>query len=226
MSGTVLPWSEKYRPKTLDDVILPDESREKFKELLDNKIIPHLMFFGPPGTGKTTVAQIISHAITNDVHFVNASLHSGVDAVRTKIHDLCRITSSDREANFKVIILDEFCTYTPQAQTALKTLTEVFLETRFIFTLNHIEKIDPAMQSRSMMFHFQRSSKRDLYIRLSKICKAEKVELDKAILCDIINMHYPDIRSCVVQLERCSKGGKLEPLVENTDFVDICNIIK
>ncbi len=143
-------WVEKYRPQTLSEYVGNEIVKETIQQYLDTNDIPHLLFYGKAGTGKTTLAKLIVNTIKCDSMIINASDENNVDTVRTKVKNFA---SSVGFAGFKVIILDEFDYMTPNAQAILRNLMETFSKhCRFILTCNYIEKIIDPIQSRCPSF--------------------------------------------------------------------------
>lgn len=143
-------WVEKYRPDTLEGYVGNEHILEKVKIYIENEDVPHLLLYGVAGTGKTTLAKIITNQIDCDLMYINASDENSVDAVRDKIRGFA---SSMGFRKWKVIILDESDYLTPNAQAALRNLMETFsATTRFILTCNYVEKIIDPIQSRCQTF--------------------------------------------------------------------------
>lgn len=203
-----IPWLEKYRPKSLDDIVLDGAIVEKLKSYISNpQEMPHLLFVGSPGLGKTSCAKIISNSITEDILYINASEKRGIDTSR-EITNFCEMSAWD-VSKLKIVILDEFDNMTNDAQMSLKNTMEEFSEnTRFILTCNHLPKVNEAIESRCSAFTFSQTPKKEIALRCLKILKTEEVkpinfERDIKLL---INKHYPDIRSIVGDLQRFTEG--------------------
>ena len=143
-------WVEKYRPDTLEGYVGNEHILQKVKIYIENEDVPHLLLYGQAGTGKTTLAKIITNQIDCDVMYINASDENSVDAVRDKIRGFA---SSMGFRKWKVVILDESDYLTPNAQAALRNLMETFSKTtRFILTCNYVEKVIDPIQSRCQTF--------------------------------------------------------------------------
>jgi replication factor C small subunit len=200
-------WVEKYRPDTLEGYVGNEHILEKVKIYIQNEDVPHLLLYGQAGTGKTTLAKIITNQIDCDLMYINASDENSVDAVRDKIRGFA---SSMGFRKWKVIILDEADYLTPNAQAALRNLMETFsASTRFILTCNFVEKVIDPIQSRCQTFAITPPSKKDVAKRLNDILTAEGVEFEMSDLAFIVNSGYPDIRRVLNAAQRQVINGKL-----------------
>lgn len=202
-------WVEKYRPKNLSDLILSDDNRIFFSKLSDNA--PHLLFYGRAGTGKTSLAKIIVNDILKCQYlYINASDENGVDTIRTKVVSFAQTKSLDGKK--KIIILDEFCGTTPEAQRMLRNVMEEYSENvRFILTANFIERIVEPIQSRCSLFNLQ-PSLNDIVKKCVFILKNENIEVSddqKVNLLKHIEECYPDLRRIINDLQKFSITGKL-----------------
>ncbi len=221
-------WVEKYRPDTLDGYVGNEHILEKVKIYIENEDVPHLLLYGVAGTGKTTLAKIITNQIDCDLMYINASDENSVDAVRDKIRGFA---SSMGFRKWKVIILDEADYLTPNAQAALRNLMETFSKsTRFILTCNYVEKIIDPIQSRCQTFAITPPSKKDVAKRLNDILKEEDVEFDVQDLVTLVNSGYPDIRRVLNAGQRQVINGKL--VIDKTSTIqanytdDIIEVLK
>lgn len=200
-------WVEKYRPDTLEGYVGNEHILEKVKIYIQNEDVPHLLLYGQAGTGKTTLAKIITNQIDCDLMYINASDENSVDAVRDKIRGFA---SSMGFRKWKVIILDEADYLTPNAQAALRNLMETFsASTRFILTCNFVEKVIDPIQSRCQTFAITPPSKKDVAKRLNDILTAEGVEFEMSDLAFTVNSGYPDIRRVLNVAQRQVINGKL-----------------
>jgi replication factor C small subunit len=206
-------WVEKYRPAKLEDYVGNEHLKNKVAGYIESEDVPHLLFFGKAGTGKTTLAKLIVNSIECDYMVLNASDENNVETVRTKVKNFA---SSIGFKKYKIIILDEFDYMTPNAQAILRNLMETFSRhCRFILTCNYIEKIIEPIQSRCQTFQIVPPTKKDVAIQMSKILKAESVEFDPKDLVPIIDSSYPDIRKIINTCQLNSLKGKLQLDVQN-----------
>ena len=221
-------WVEKYRPDTLEGYVGNDTLKSKIEIYLKNGDVPHLLLYGKAGTGKTTLAKIVTNNIDCDYLYINASDENNVDTVRTKIRDFA---SSIGFRKYKVIILDEADYLTPNAQAALRNLMETFSRsTRFILTCNYVEKIIDPIQSRCQVFAITPPSRKEVAVRLGSICSKENIELNTDALVQIVNSTYPDIRRSINALQRQVVDGKIvidkQSMLESNYMVKILEELK
>lgn len=200
-------WVEKYRPKTLEDLIISKEAREIIVNFGQN--IPNLLFCGKQGTGKTSLARILVQDVLKcDYLYVNASDETGIDNIRNKVTGFSQTKSLD--GNLKVVILDEADYLSMNAQGALRNLVESYLmTTRFILTGNYRHKIIPALQSRCQSLDIQPSFK-EAVLRCYNILKNENISLEndqKDNFKSLIKKYFPDLRKCINELQKHSIGG-------------------
>jgi len=176
-----LLWAEKYRPKTLDEVINQKEIVERLKKFVAERNIPHMLFAGPPGTGKTTVAHALAHDLYGENYRqymleLNASDERKIEVIRTKVKEFAR-SKVVGEVGFKIVLLDEADNMTSDAQQALRRLMELYsANTRFILTANYPSKIIEPIQSRCAVFRFTALKKEDVVPRLQYICQNENLK--------------------------------------------------
>ena len=201
-------WVEKYRPSKLTEYVGNEHLKDKVKDYLESGEIPHLLFFGKAGTGKTTLAKLIVNSIDCDHIIINASDENNVDTVRNKVKGFA---STVGFKDMKIIILDEFDYMTPNAQAILRNLMETFSRhCRFILTCNYIEKIIDPIQSRCQSFAITPPTKKDVAIQVSKILDAEKITYDIKNVADIVSSYYPDIRRILNTCQLQSAKGELK----------------
>lgn len=201
-------WVESFRPNTLDGYVGNEHIIEKVKVYIENGDVPHLLFYGGAGTGKTTLAKIIANNVDADVMYINASDENNIETVRTKIKNFA---STIGFRKWKICILDEADYMTPNGQAALRNLMETFSKTtRFILTCNYVEKIIDPIQSRCQTFAIIPPSKKEVAKRIVSILDTLKIEYDNKDLVTIINSGYPDIRRVLNSCQRQVIDGKLK----------------
>jgi len=195
-------WVEKYRPQKLDEMVGQTDIVSRLKMFVSKKTMPHLLFAGPAGTGKTTAALCIAHELfgngwRQNLLELNASDERGIDTIRTKVKDYAR-TRSIGDVPFKIILLDESDALTQEAQHALRRTMEMFTNTcRFILDCNYSSRIIEPIQSRCAVFRFKRLSGDDVEGMLKRIARAEKVTLAPAGAKAIAYMSEGDMRRAI-----------------------------
>lgn len=200
-------WVERYRPDTLEHYIGNATLKEKFAQYIADQDIPHLLFYGTAGTGKTTAAKILVKNISCDHLFINASDERGIDVIREKIKNFA---STAGFAPLKVVVLDEADALTPDAQAALRNMMEVFSQqTRFILTCNYFERIIPPIVSRCQTSALTPPSKKEVAVHLTNILNQEGVTFDKQAIATLVNAYYPDIRRIIGTAQQQTRDGKL-----------------
>lgn len=219
---------EKYRPKKLEDYIGNDHLKEKVAEFIKTNDIPHLLFYGKAGTGKTTLAKLIVGNINCDHIVINASDERGVETIRNKVKGFASTVGFKDK---KIIILDEFDYMTPDAQAMLRNLMETFSQhCRFILTCNYVEKVISPIKSRCQSFQIVPPTKKDVAIHISKILTKEGIKFEIKDLVPIIDASYPDIRQIIgtCQSNSTNKVLKLDTqkILDSDIKVKVIEILK
>jgi len=205
-------WSEKYRPQKLIEVINQEHIVERLKSFVKNKTIPHMIFAGPPGTGKTCCAIAIAKEMfgknwRQNFQETNASDMRGIDVIRTRVKNFSRTRPIG--SSFKIIFLDEGDALTSDAQNALRRLMEIYSDvTRFIISCNYSSNIISPIQSRAAVFRFKSLSKENVFEYLSRIIKGEELKIDKPALETIFKISEGDLRKAVNILQASATLGK------------------
>ena len=204
-------WVEKYRPKDLSGYVFRDDhQRKQIETWIKDQSIPHLIFSGSAGIGKTTLAKILVHQLgieDYDVLEINASRTNSVDDVRDKITNFVQMIPF---GPFKVVLLDEADYLSPNAQAALRGVMEEYHATsRFILTCNYPNRIIPALHSRCQGFHVERTDQTEFTARVATILVEENVEFDLETLDSYVKVAYPDLRKCINMVQQNVNEDKL-----------------
>ena len=211
-------WVEKYRPKTIEDCILPDNIKKTFQDFLNKGEVPNLLLAGPAGCGKTTVAKALCKELGVDVYVINGSDEGRfLDTVRNTAKNFASTVSLSSTAKHKVIIIDEADNTTNDVQLLLRAFTEEFSgNCRFIFTCNFKNKIIEPLHSRCAVVEFGIGGKQkpaiaaQFFKRIQEILDKESVEYESKVLVELINKHFPDWRRVLNECQRYSSGGKID----------------
>ncbi len=200
-------WKEKYRPEILDNYIGSDVVKFQMDKYIKKQQIPHLLMWGPTGTGKTSLAKLLIKNLNCTYDYLNASDENGIDVVRTKIKNFASTASLKP---LKIFILDDTHNLTVDAQNALLPIIEQYsINTRFILTTNHKDKLIPALLGRLIQFEIVPTSKKDVMIHLAGILESEGVEFVAADVKQIVNRYFPSIRMCIDNAQDMVEDSKL-----------------
>ena len=211
-------WVEKYRPKTIEECILPKSTKETFQSFVKKGEIPNLLLCGTAGVGKTTIAKALCYELGVDYYVINGSDEGRfLDTVRNHAKSFASTVSLTSTAKHKVIIIDEADNTTHDVQLLLRATIEEFAgNCRFIFTCNFKNKIIEPLHSRCACVDFSTNSKSKpqlaaaFFKRIQEILAAESVEYDQKVLVELINKHFPDWRRVLNECQRYSAGGKID----------------
>jgi len=185
-------WNEKYRPNDLTTFIGNEQLKQIISQYINNNDPINMLFYGPPGSGKTTLAKLIVNNIECDYLFLNASDERGIDTIRDKVQGFA---SSASFKPIKIVILDEADFLTIQAQASLRNIIETYsLTTRFILTCNYIERIIDPLQSRCQVLKITPPSKKEVAIHVANILDKEDIHYTLEDLVLVVSKHYPDVR--------------------------------
>ena len=186
---------EKYRPAVLENYVGNDNIKAIISKYIDQNDIQNLIFYGPAGTGKTTLAKLIVKNLNCDYVYINASDERGIETIRDKVSSFASVASFKP---LKVVILDEADFLTIQAQASLRNIIETFSRTtRFIMTCNYVERIIDPLQSRCQVLKVVPPSKKEVARHLSWIMEEEKITFNLKNLGAVVNQFYPDLRKCI-----------------------------
>ena len=198
---------EKYRSKTLDSYVGNEHIKKTIEQYLGQNDIQNLIFFGPAGTGKTTLAKLIVNNLNCDHLYINASDERGIETIRDKVSGFASTASFKP---LKVVILDEADFLTIQAQASLRNVIETFSRTtRFIMTCNYVERIIDPLQSRCQVLKVIPPSKKEVAVHLASVMATKGTAYEMEDLKNIVNQYYPDLRKCLNTIQLSTQNQKL-----------------
>lgn len=205
-------WTEKYRPSDIDSYVFRDnKQKQQVSGWLGDGALPHLLFSGAPGTGKTTLAKVLLQELDvdpMDVLEINASNENNVDTIRNKITNF---SSTMPFGDMKYVLLDEADYITPNGQAALRGVMEMYhTSCRFLLTCNYAQRIIPALHSRCQGFHIEKLDVTEFTARIATICIEEGVELDGETLDTYVQATYPDLRKAINLVQQNVVEGVLQ----------------
>jgi DNA polymerase III delta prime subunit len=209
-------WTEKYRPQTIEECVLPSSLKNSFQQFIDSGELPNFLFCGSAGVGKTTVAKALCREVGAEYLFINGSEESGIDVLRGKIKNFASSVSlTDAK---KVVILDEADYLNPNSfQPALRGFIEEFSNNcRFIFTCNFKNRIIEPLHSRCSVIEFKVEATdkpkimSSIFKRLIGILETEKVKYDQQVILQLVAKHFPDYRRMINELQRYSVSGNID----------------
>jgi len=205
-------WTEKYRPNDIDGYVFRDDAqKQQVATWIREKTIPHLLFSGAPGVGKTTLAKILIHQLgidEYDVLEINASRENSVDTIRDKISGFVQTMPF---GDFKVVLLDEADYISPNGQAALRGVMETYhASARFILTCNYPNRVIPALHSRCQGFHIERIDQTEFTARMATVLVEESIQFELDVLDTYVKATYPDLRKCLNICQMNSTSGTLD----------------
>ena len=234
MSDKLFLWVEKYRPKKIDECILPDATRKIFQGFLSQGEIPNLLLAGTAGVGKTTVAKALCAELGTDCLVINGSDEGRfLDTVRNQAKVYASTVSLTSEAPHKVIIIDEADNTTPDVQLLLRACMEEFQKNcRFIFTCNYKNKIISPLHSRCSVVDFSTASQdkpaiaAGFFGRVKEILEQENVDYEPKVVAQVIQKYFPDFRRTLNELQRYASSGKIDVgILGASNDIQISNLV-
>ena len=211
-------WCERYRPKTIEECILPEQTKKSFQDFLNSGELPNLLLCGPAGVGKTTVAKALCNELGADYYVINGSDEGRfLDTVRNQAKNFASTVSLTGSSKHKVIIIDEADNTGNDVQLLLRANIEAFYNNcRFIFTCNYKNKIIEPLHSRCAVIDFTIKGKQRVQLagsffqRLQTILDAERIEYDQKVVAELVTKHFPDFRRVLNECQRYSTSGKID----------------
>lgn len=217
-------WEHRYRPSNVQDLVIPDDMKTKFKEYIKTQDLPNLGLFSSfPGTGKSSTANAILKELNCEALWINGSIENGIDVLRGRLQKF--VSQSSFDGNIKVVVIDESDNLSQDNQKAFRGFLDEYSQNcRFIFTGNFKEKMLEPLLSRLEVYDFNSFNKKDMikpiFERLKFILENEGVQFDPKQLVPIINTFYPRVRSMVLTLQKFTKDGKFEVHESELDDLD------
>ena len=214
MSIDTLIWSEKYRPKNLDDCIIPESVLNDIRGAIANGNVPNLLLYGSAGTGKTSVCRAIANELDAELLYINASLERNIDVIRNQVMTFS--SSVSLRGAQKIVLFDESDGMSRQAADSLKGILEQFPTVRFFFTSNHINKIIDPIKSRCVNINFKIDGTEKAKVaatffkRVLHILDTENIKYDKKTVAEVVNKYFPDFRRTLNELQRHSSTGEID----------------
>ena len=212
---------EKYRPTKLKNYVGNENIKKSISKYLDQNDIQNLIFYGPAGTGKTTLAKLIIKNLDCDHIYINASDERGIETIRDKVSSFASVASFKP---LKVVILDEADFLTIQAQASLRNIIETFSRTtRFIMTCNFVERIIDPLQSRYQVLKIIPPTKKDVAKHLHWICNEESITHKINDLVPLVNQYYPDLRKCINTIQLSTQDNTLkldQSILVSSNYID------
>ncbi|KAJ1564569.1 hypothetical protein HK096_007348 [Nowakowskiella sp. JEL0078] len=233
---SLLPWVEKYRPKSMDSISSQEEVVAVLRKTMESKNLPHLLFYGPPGTGKTSTILAVAQElygpelIKSRVLELNASDERGIDVIREKVKSFAKTTVSQTVPGYpcppyKIVILDEADSMTTDAQSALRRTMETYSKiTRFCLICNYVSRIIDPLMSRCARFRFKPLSDKSISERLEYVSKTEGVICESSSIKALVDVSGGDLRKAIMYLQTASRLHNSEPIPENS-IAEIAGVV-
>ncbi|XP_034934645.1 replication factor C subunit 4 isoform X2 [Chelonus insularis] len=236
-SGPTPPWVEKYRPRTVDDVVEQGEVVEVLRQCMSGGDFPNLLFYGPPGTGKTSTIlaaarQLFGNIYKDRILELNASDERGIDVIRDKVKSFSQLTASNTRPDgkpcpsFKIVILDEADSMTHAAQSALRrTMEKESHSTRFCLICNYVSRIIEPLTSRCTKFRFKPLGQEKIIEKLEYIAKEENIQCDKYVLTKLVDASGGDLRKAITSLQSVSRLKGTSSEITTTDVIEVTGVV-